>query len=198
MPLVCVPPNARARLMWRSPWRKSFRRGCSATAATAWCSMSAGWDVCSAIRRRLAARSRIDVAASLMLHGTRITDSHGTQITESHGTRITRIADLVHGTRISRISDFHGTRIPRIADSQGTRVARVAVAPTQIGAMLLSSAHPGLTVVTGDVASALAPVRLEVLRHVLAEMLARPWSPMLIRENPRPVNGSAIREIRVP
>ena len=50
------------------------------------------------------------------------------------------------------------------------RSVRVAVAPTQIGALLLSSAYPGLTVVTGDIASALAPVRLEVLRHVLGEI----------------------------
>ena len=81
--------------------------------------------------------------------------------------------------------------------------------------MLLSSAHPGLTVVTGDLASALAPVRLEVLRQVLAEIRgvtmsreadpADPRDPRpvkMIREdprNPRPVKKiSEIREIRVP
>ncbi len=99
-----------------------------------------------------------------------IADAHGTRITDVDGTRITRIADS-HGTRITRISDSHGTRITRIADSQGTRVAHVAVAPTQAGALLLSSAFPGLTVVTDDVASALAPVRLDVLSHVCAEIL---------------------------
>ncbi len=78
-----------------------------------------------------------------------------------------RIADFDHGTRIT---DSHGTRITRITDSHGTRVARVAVAPAQAGALLLSSAFPGLTVVTDDVASALAPVGLEVLRYVCAEI----------------------------
>ena len=48
--------------------------------------------------------------------------------------------------------------------------SRVAVVPSQIGARVLSSAYSGLTVVTGDVASALAPVRLEVLRQVCAEI----------------------------
>ena len=88
-------------------------------------------------------------------------------IADAHGTRI---AD-VDGTRITRISELDGTRITRIADSQGTRVAHVAVAPTQAGALLLSSAFPGLTVVTDDVASALAPVRLDVLSHVCAEII---------------------------
>ena len=114
-----------------------------------------------------------------------IADAHGTRVTDAHGTRITRITE-VHGTRIARISECDGTRIPRIADAQGTRVARVAVAPTQAGALLLSSAFPGLTVVTDDVASALAPVRLDVLSHVCGEILV-PRSPELIRENPRPV-----------
>ena len=99
-----------------------------------------------------------------------IADAHGTRVTDAHGTRITRITE-VHGTRIARISECDGTRIPRIADAQGTRVARVAVAPTQAGALLLSSAFPGLTVVTDDVASALAPVRLDVLSHVCGEIL---------------------------
>lgn len=48
--------------------------------------------------------------------------------------------------------------------------SRVAVVPTQIGARMLSSAYPGLTVVAGDVESALAPVRLEALRQVCAEI----------------------------
>jgi protein ImuB len=46
---------------------------------------------------------------------------------------------------------------------------QVAVAPTQVGALLLSAAYPGLTVVTADLATALAPVRLEVLRRIFAE-----------------------------
>jgi protein ImuB len=86
-----------------------------------------------------------------------------------------RIAHLVHGTRIT---DPHGTPIPRIGDSHGMRVARVAVAPTQAGALLLSSAFPGLTVVTDDVASALAPVRLDVLRHVCAEIIGAAMASM--------------------
>ena len=89
----------------------------------------------------------------------------------SHGVLTGRGSRILHGTRIARISECDGTRIPRIADSQGTRVARVAVAPTQAGALLLSSAFPGLTVVTDDVASALAPVRLDVLSHVCGEIL---------------------------
>jgi protein ImuB len=130
------------------------------------------------------------------LHGTRIsriTDSF-------NGTRIARITESSGGSRISRITDsFDGTRISRIsADLQGVDYgpgqsalseedlqrsarsapreedprwrSRVAVAPTQIGTRVLSSAYPGLTVVTRDVESALAPVRLEVLRQVCAEI----------------------------
>jgi len=104
-----------------------------------------------------------------------------------HGTRVTDF----HGTRITRISDSHGTRIPRIADSQGTRVAHVAVAPTQAGALLLSSAFPGLTVVTDDVAAALAPVRLDVLSHVRAEILGAAESGADPRASRRTVQGSA-------
>ena len=44
------------------------------------------------------------------------------------------------------------------------------MAPTQVGAMLLSFAYPGLTVAAEEVASALAPVRLEVLRQVFSEI----------------------------
>ena len=44
------------------------------------------------------------------------------------------------------------------------------MAPTQVGAMLLSLAYPGLTVAAEEVASVLAPVRLAVLRQVYAEM----------------------------
>jgi len=48
--------------------------------------------------------------------------------------------------------------------------ASVAVAPTQMAALLLSLAYPSLTVVTHDVASALAPVPLRVLRQLFAEL----------------------------
>ena len=46
----------------------------------------------------------------------------------------------------------------------------IGVAPTQIAAMLLSSARPGVAVATDDVPAALAPLRLETLRHVVAEI----------------------------
>jgi protein ImuB len=61
-------------------------------------------------------------------------------------------------------------RTPR--SSTDPRCASVAVAPTQIAAMLLSAARPGLTVAIDDEASALAPVRLEILQEVLADLLA--------------------------
>ena len=72
-----------------------------------------------------------------------------------------------------------GENDPRRSASRQTdpRSARVAVASTQIGAMLLSLAYPGLTVVTGEMASALAPVRLEVLRQVCAELHGSTMSP---------------------
>ena len=74
------------------------------------------------------------------------------------------------------------------------------MAPTQIGALLLSSAFPGLTVVTDDVASALAPVRLEVLSHVCGEIHGATMDPSVRisdPRDPRPVK-IATREIRVP
>ena len=46
----------------------------------------------------------------------------------------------------------------------------VAVAPSQIGALLLASAAPGLTVAIDDLASALAPISLRVLHRLLAEI----------------------------
>lgn len=46
----------------------------------------------------------------------------------------------------------------------------VAVAPSQIGALLLASAAPGLTVAVDDLASALAPISLRVLHRLLAEI----------------------------
>jgi len=55
-------------------------------------------------------------------------------------------------------------------DSPDLRHASVAVAPTQMAALLLSLAHPSLTVVTNHVASALAPVSLRVLQQLFAEL----------------------------
>jgi protein ImuB len=46
---------------------------------------------------------------------------------------------------------------------------RVAIAPTQIAARLLAIAQPGLTVVTGDVASALASLPIDALRVLVAD-----------------------------
>ena len=151
---------------------------------------------------------------------TRIADfSDGTRITRiaglSHGTQIARISsDLSRGTPIS--SDHHNVDprrsasrekdlrrsaqsasrddLKRSAESASREKdprSRVAIAPTQIGAMLLSSAHPGLTVVTGDIASALAPVRLEVLRQVLAEIRG---VTMLREADPPGSARSAFRE----
>ena len=81
--------------------------------------------------------------------------------------------------------------------------SRVAIAATQIGAMLLSSAHPGLTVVTGDIASALAPVRLDVLRQVAEDIhditmsAEAPWRSLKSasrEEDPARSAGSASRD----
>ena len=41
----------------------------------------------------------------------------------------------------------------------------VAVAPSQIGALLLASAAPGLTVAVDDLQAALTPIPLRVLHH---------------------------------
>ncbi len=178
----------------------------------------------------------------------RIADlSHGTRITDfltgrrsrmsSHGTQISRITKSSDGTQITRIvgsasleKDLQGSaksasreKNPRCASREkDPRCAfSVAVAPTQVGAMLLSLAYPGLTVVAEEVASALAPVRLEVLRHVFAEMhgltmfsedprgsatrlnvqrSARSASRETISDprDPRPVRMIRDREIRVP
>jgi protein ImuB len=46
---------------------------------------------------------------------------------------------------------------------------RVAIAPTQIAARLLAIAQPGLTVVTGDVGSALASLPIDALRVLVAD-----------------------------
>ncbi len=87
-----------------------------------------------------------------------------------------RVAELSRGTRIADLS--HGTRISRIVESSrqtNQRFESVAVAPTQIGALLLSAAFPGLSVETGDIAAAVAPVRLEVLQDVLGEVHGATW-----------------------
>jgi protein ImuB len=58
-----------------------------------------------------------------------------------------------------------GTELDRAARASGIRT-HVAVAPTQTAAMLLAMARPTLTVVTADVASAIAPLPLAVLRQL--------------------------------
>ena len=110
--------------------------------------------------------------------GTRIADlSHGTRITKpSHGTRITRITKPSDGTQITRIvgsasfeKDLAGSA-KSASREKDSKPFSVAVAPTQVGAMLLSLAYRGLTVVAEDVASALAPVRLATLQQVFSEI----------------------------
>ena len=141
-------------------------------------------------------------------HGTRITDSsHGTRIADSsHGTQISRITKSSDGTQITRIvgsasleKDLEGSaksasreKNPRCASREkDPRCAfSVAVAPTQVSAMLLSFAYPGLTVVAEEVASALAPVRLEVLRQVFSEI----HGGIKFREDPWRSARSASRE----
>jgi protein ImuB len=52
----------------------------------------------------------------------------------------------------------------------GANLGSVAMAPTQMGALLLSSAITGLTVAVDDLDGALAPVSVHVLHQVLAEI----------------------------
>jgi protein ImuB len=52
----------------------------------------------------------------------------------------------------------------------GANLGSVALAPTQMGALLLSSAVAGLTVAVEDLGGALAPISVRVLHQVLAEM----------------------------
>jgi protein ImuB len=54
--------------------------------------------------------------------------------------------------------------------SRSESAPSVAVAPSQVGALLLASAAPGLTVAIDDLPSALAPIPLRVLHHLLAEI----------------------------
>jgi protein ImuB len=62
-------------------------------------------------------------------------------------------------------------RDPRgAASGEDLRSVSIAVAPTQMGALLLSLAHPTLTVATGDIASALAPLPIRVLHQLCAEV----------------------------
>ena len=108
----------------------------------------------------------------------RITDSSGgTQITGMIGSAVFEKGLEGSAKSASREKD------PRCAFS-------VAVAPTQVGAMLLSLAYPGLTVVAEEVASALAPVRLEVLRQVFFEI----HGGIKLREDPWRSARSASRE----
>jgi len=55
-------------------------------------------------------------------------------------------------------------------DADPRSACRVAVAPTQMGVLLLSLAHQALTVVPDDVGSALANVSIQVLHQLLAEI----------------------------
>ncbi len=126
-----------------------------------------------------------------LCHGTRITDL-------SHGTRITRITKSSDGTQITRIvgsasveKGLEGSAKSASREQDPRCAFSVAVAPTQVGAMLLSFEYPGLTVAAEDVASALAPVRLAILRQVFSEIHGDtklhedPWRSASRENNPR-------------
>jgi hypothetical protein len=75
------------------------------------------------------------------------------------------------GSELARACEARSERDLRA----GERAAcRVAVARTQMGALLLSLAHPGLTVATYDVEFALTQVPLQILQHVMAEIQGVP------------------------
>jgi protein ImuB len=59
-----------------------------------------------------------------------------------------------------------GMEVQRACAAQSSRDVSVAVAPSQMAVLLLTFAHPALTVETGDPASALASVPLRVLRQL--------------------------------
>lgn len=73
-----------------------------------------------------------------------------------------------------------GAEIDRAAAARGG--IQVVVAPTQMASLLLSFARPALTVVTTDVAAALAPVPMQVLPQFLADLhgvtMRRPKQPV--------------------
>ena len=71
---------------------------------------------------------------------------------------------------LDRAMRWHRSTWHRRRSADDSPEHAIGVAPTQIAAMLLSSARPGVTVATDDVPAALAPLRLETLRHVVAEM----------------------------
>ena len=134
-----------------------------------------------------------------LCHGTRITNSsYGTRIADSsHGTQISRITKSSDGTQITRIvgsasleKDLEGSAKSASREKDPRCAFSVAVAPTQVGAMLLSFAYPGLTVAAEEVASALSPVRLEVLRQVFSEI----HDGIKLREDPWRSARSASRE----
>src|SRR5262245_36203058 len=71
----------------------------------------------------------------------------------------------------SLLGDAHaiGVELQR-AVADGNRAITVAVAPTQIGAMLLTAAGDALTVATGDIAAALSDLPLTHVQQLLAEI----------------------------
>ena len=84
------------------------------------------------------------------------------------------------GNELARACAARSERDPRDAARAGTSpdvqkgASRVAIARTQVGALLLSLAHPGLTVATDDVEVALTQVPLPILQHVMAEIQGVP------------------------
>jgi hypothetical protein len=94
-----------------------------------------------------------------------------------------------------------GTELNRVAADRvaADRVAAdicVALAPTQTAARLMAIAQAGLTVVTGDVASALAPLPIDTLRVLVAEGGADAGRPTrttvpMVRLKPDATSGTA-------
>ena len=84
---------------------------------------------------------------------------------ERYGDRVV-VLDVSGLGRLLGDAPSIGAELDRMARQSGGRT-HVAVAPTRTAAMLLAMARPTLTVVTMDVASALAPLPLALLQQLL-------------------------------
>ena len=89
-----------------------------------------------------------------------------------------------------------GAELDRVAADRVAGIDRVALAPTQTAARLMAIAQPGVTVVTGDVASALAALPIDTLRVLVADggydagRATRTTVPM-VRLKPDATSGTA-------
>jgi hypothetical protein len=81
--------------------------------------------------------------------------------------------ELVRACSARSGSDPRDAERARTSDVQKD-TCRVAIAWSQVGALLLSLAHPGLSVATDDVEVALAQLPLPILQQVLAEIQGVP------------------------